>query len=179
MGGRKAATRSKTARLNRGLEPAPFTIGREAARRMRQDGDPFDLERFVAAQAPVIESALAELRAGRKRTHWMWFVFPQIAGLGSSGMAVRYAIGGRAEAQAYLAHPLLGERLRECVRLVIAAGRPLGEIFGSPDDIKFRSCVTLFSAVALDEAAFREAIQRCCGGARDAATLTKLGSVAG
>jgi uncharacterized protein (DUF1810 family) len=146
---------------------------------MSQQDDPFHLERFVAAQASVIESVLAELRAGRKRTHWMWFVFPQIAGLGSSAMAVRYAIGGRAEAQAYLAHPLLGERLRECVRLVTAAGRPLGEIFGSPDDVKFRSCVTLFAAVAPDDALFREAIQRCCGGAPDSATLAKLGSVAG
>jgi uncharacterized protein (DUF1810 family) len=146
---------------------------------MRQDDDPFDLERFVAAQAPVIESVRTELRAGRKRTHWIWFVFPQISGLGSSAMAARYAIGGRAEAQAYLAHPLLRERLRECVRLVIAAGRPLREIFGSPDDIKFRSCVTLFAAVAPEDALFREAIQRCCGGAQDSATLTKLASVAG
>ncbi len=146
---------------------------------MPRNDDPFELERFVAAQAPVIESVLAELRAGRKRTHWMWFVFPQIAGLGSSVMAVRYAIGGRAEARAYLAHPLLGERLRECVRLVIAADRPLGELFGSPDDMKFRSCATLFAAAAPDEALFQEAIQRCCGGAPDAATLAKLGSVAG
>ena len=146
---------------------------------MSQHDDPFELERFVAAQAPVIESVLAELRAGRKRTHWMWFVFPQIAGLGSSAMSARYAIGGRAEAQAYLAHPVLGERLRECVRLVIAAGRPLREIFGSPDDMKFRSCVTLFAAVAPNEALFQKAIQRCCGGAPDAATLAKLVSVAG
>ena len=146
---------------------------------MPQQDDPFELERFVAAQSPVIESVLAELRAGQKRTHWMWFVFPQIAGLGSSAMAMRYAIGGRAEAQAYLAHPLLAERLREGVRLVIKAHRPLGEIFGSPDDMKFRSCVTLFAAAAPDEALFREAIQRCCGGAPDAATLAKLGSVAG
>ena len=142
---------------------------------MRQDEDPFDLERFVEAQAPVIEHALAELRAGRKRTHWMWFVFPQIAGLGSNAMAVRYAIRSRGEACAYLDHPALGERLRECVRLVIASQRPLAEVFGPPDDMKFRSCVTLFSAVAPDEAVFGEAIDRCCGGAKDAATLVKLG----
>ena len=142
---------------------------------MRQDEDPFDLERFVEAQAPVIEHALAELRARRKRTHWMWFVFPQIAGLGSSAMAVRYAIRSRGEARAYLDHPALGERLRECVRLVIASQRPLAEVFGPPDDMKFRSCVTLFSAVAPDEAVFGEAIDRCCGGAKDAATLAKLG----
>jgi len=142
---------------------------------MRQDEDPFDLERFVDAQAPVIEGALVELRAGRKRTHWMWFVFPQIAGLGASAMAVRYAIGSRAEAVAYLAHPVLGERLREGVALVIAARRPLAEIFGSPDDMKFKSCVTLFSAVAPSEAVFDEAIDRCCGSVKDAATLAKLG----
>ena len=148
----------------------------ETAQGVSQLDDPFDLERFVAAQAPVIDSVLTELRAGRKRTHWIWFVFPQIAGLGASAMALRYGIGGSAEAQAYLAHPVLGEGLRECVRLVIAADRPLGEIFGSPDDMKFRSCVTLFAAVAPDDAVFREAIQRCCGGAPDAATLAKLGS---
>ena len=141
---------------------------------MRQHEDPFDLERFVKAQAPVIEDVLAELRSGRKRTHWMWFVFPQIVGLGSSAMAVRYAIGSPAEARAYLAHPVLGERLRDGVRLVIASGRPLALVFGGPDDMKFRSCVTLFSAVAPDEAVFGEAIDRCCGGAMDAATLAKL-----
>jgi len=145
---------------------------------MAQDEDTFDLERFVEAQRPVIKDVQAELRAGRKRTHWMWFVFPQIAGLGSSAMAVRYAIGSRAEAEAYLAHPLLGARLRECVRLVIASRRALAEVFGPPDDMKFRSCVTLFSAVAPDDALFGEAIDRCCGGAKDAATLAKLGSLA-
>ncbi|MFY9658935.1 MAG: DUF1810 domain-containing protein [Methylocystis sp.] len=142
---------------------------------MPEQDDPFELERFVAAQAPVIDSVLAELRAGRKRTHWIWFVFPQIAGLGSSAMAVRYAIGGRAEAQAYLAHPVLGERLRECVRLVIGSRRSLSDVFGSPDDMKFRSCVTLFSAAAPEEAVFVEAIDRCCGGVKDPATLSKLG----
>ncbi len=139
--------------------------------------DPFDLQRFVEAQAPVIETVLAELRAGRKRTHWMWFVFPQIAGLGSSAMAVRYAISSPAEARAYLAHPLLGRRLRDCVRLVIASQRSLAEFFGSPDDMKFRSCVTLFFAVAPEEAVFGEAIDRCCGGVMDAATVAKLGDI--
>ena len=142
---------------------------------MRQDEDPFDLERFVEAQAPVIDDVRAELRVGRKRTHWMWFVFPQIAGLGASAMAVRYAIGSEGEARAYLAHPVLGERLCECVRLVIASRRPLAEVFGPTDDMKFRSCVTLFSAVAPEEAVFGEAIDRCCGGVKDAATLAKLG----
>ena len=130
---------------------------------MPQSEDPFDLQRFIDAQAPVIEDALAELRAGRKRTHWMWFVFPQIAGLGSSAMAVRYAIGSPAEARAYLAHPVLGDRLRECVRLVVATSRPLADVFGHPDDMKFRSCVTLFAAVAPAQAVFAEALDRCCG----------------
>jgi uncharacterized protein (DUF1810 family) len=141
---------------------------------MLQSEDPFDLQRFIDAQAPVIEDALAELRAGRKRTHWMWFVFPQIAGLGSSAMAVRYAISSPAEARAYLAHPVLGDRLRECVRLVLAASRPLADVFGHPDDMKFGSCMTLFAAVAPDEAVFAEALDRCRGGVRDPATLEKL-----
>ena len=142
---------------------------------MEQEDDPFDLERFIKAQAPVIDDVLAELRAGRKRTHWMWFVFPQIAGLGASAMAARYAIGSPSEARAYLAHPVLGKRLRDGVRLVIDSRRPLAEVFGPPDDMKFRSCVTLFSAVAPGETVFAEAIARCCGGVKDAATLAKLG----
>lgn len=141
---------------------------------MSDDDDPFDLRRFVEAQAPVIEDVMAELRAGSKRTHWMWFVFPQIAGLGSSPMAMRYAIRSTAEARAYLAHETLGERLRACTRLVLAANRPLAEIFGPPDDLKFKSCVTLFAEVASRETLFEEAIARCCGGERDAATLRRL-----
>ena len=132
---------------------------------MEQDADPFDLRRFVDAQAPVIEGALSELRAGRKRTHWMWFVFPQIEGLGFSSMAKRYAIRSPAEARAYLNHPVLGERLRECVRLVVATSRPIAEVFGHPDDLKFRSCVTLFAAAAPDEAVFSEALRACGDGA--------------
>jgi uncharacterized protein (DUF1810 family) len=146
---------------------------------MRDDEDPFDLQRFVEAQAPVIEDVLAELRSGRKRTHWMWFVFPQIAGLGSSSLAVRYAIGSAGEARAYLTHPVLGGRLRECVRLVIASQQPLAEILGPPDDVKFRSCVTLYFAVAPDETVFGEAIDECCGGVMDAVTLAKLADFAG
>jgi uncharacterized protein (DUF1810 family) len=141
---------------------------------MQQDDDPFDLRRFVDAQNPVIDVVRSELQAGRKRTHWMWFVFPQIAGLGSSAMAIRYAIGSPAEARAYLAHPVLGDRLRESVRLAVAAGRPLAEVLGHPDDMKFRSCVTLFGTVASDETVFAEALERCCGGVRDLATLEKL-----
>ena len=141
---------------------------------MRQDDDPFDLQRFVDAQNPVIDDVLSELRAGRKRSHWMWFVFPQIEGLGSSPMAQKYAIRSRAEVKAYLKHPVLGDRLRECVRLVVATSRPIAEVFGHPDDMKFRSCMTLFAAVAPAEAVFAEALDRCCGGVRDPATLEKL-----
>jgi uncharacterized protein (DUF1810 family) len=141
---------------------------------MEQDADPFDLQRFIDAQAPVVEDAISELRAGRKRTHWMWFVFPQIAGLGSSAMAVRYAIGSLAEARAYLAHPVLGDRLREMVRLVVAARRPLAEVFGHPDDLKFRSCLTLFAAAAPDEAVFSEALRSCHDGGADKSTLEQL-----
>ncbi len=138
------------------------------------ESDPFGLQRFVAAQAPVQAQVMAELRAGRKASHWMWFVFPQLAGLGSSPMAQRFAISGAAEALAYLAHPLLGARLRECTALVMQVpGRSLGEILGTPDDLKFRSCMTLFEAVS-GEALFGEALQRCCGGERDARTLALL-----
>lgn len=138
------------------------------------EADRFELQRFVAAQAPVHAQVLAELRAGRKASHWMWFVFPQLAGLGASAMAQRYAISGPDEARAYLAHPLLGARLRECTALVTAVPRrSLREILGTPDDLKFRSCMTLFEAVC-GEALFADALQRRCGGERDALTLARL-----
>jgi len=111
--------------------------------------DPHDLTRYVAAQQPVFTRVCAELAAGRKQTHWMWFVFPQLRGLGSSPMADRYGIGSLEEARAYLAHPLLGQRLRRCTQLVNSVeGRSAEEIFGYPDYLKFRSCMTLFAAVA-------------------------------
>lgn len=140
--------------------------------------DPFRLERFVDAQSGVYSRVVEELRAGDKRSHWMWFIFPQIAGLGSSEMAQRFAISGRSEALAYLAHPVLGARLRECTGLVNAAppGRRLEQIFGYPDDLKFRSSVTLFRAVAPEETVFHEALERFFGGAGDAATLRLLGA---
>jgi uncharacterized protein (DUF1810 family) len=139
--------------------------------------DPFDLSRFVTAQEAVYEQVLRELRAGRKTSHWMWFVFPQLAGLGSSATARRYALQGRDEARSYLAHPLLGARLQQCVRLVLASGaREIGEIFGPPDDLKFRSCVTLFAAVAPEPGLFSEALERCCAGVPDARTLELLGA---
>jgi uncharacterized protein (DUF1810 family) len=136
--------------------------------------DPFDLERFVAAQAQVYTRVVAELSEGRKRSHWMWFIFPQIEGLGSSGMAQRFAIGSRAEAAAYLAHSVLGPRLIECTRLVLAVkNRTILDILGSPDDLKFGSSMTLFSAVS-HHPVFGQAILVFYGGASDQATLEIL-----
>jgi uncharacterized protein (DUF1810 family) len=128
--------------------------------------DPLNLQRFVDAQTPVIDRVRAELRAGRKRSHWMWFVFPQIAGLGGSPMAKAYAISSLAEARAYLAHPVLGPRLRECVELVNA--------FGTPDDLKFRSCVTLFARVSGGESMFADSIEKYFGGMGDDSTARLL-----
>ena len=138
--------------------------------------DPFDLQRFVTAQAPVFETALAELRAGHKRSHWMWFVFPQLSGLGVSPTAQFYGLASLAEARAYLAHPLLGERLSRCVEAMLAAkGRSLTAIFGSPDDIKFRSSMTLFAIAAGNEAAlFHQALDRSAEGGMDERTLALL-----
>ena len=136
------------------------------------------LERFVAAQAPVIEQVRDELRQGRKRSHWMWFVFPQIAGLGRSETARFYAIGSLEEARAYLAHPVLGARLVECTALVLAVpDASVGAIFGSPDDLKFHSSMTLFAraADAAGPAVFGEALTRWFGGREDAGTLAQLG----
>src|SRR6185437_4206530 len=133
------------------------------------------LERFIAAQEPVIERVLAELRAGRKTSHWMWFVFPQIQGLGHSPMAQRYAIASRAEAEAYLHHPILGPRLRECTRLVIAVeGRSIEEILGSPDDLKFRSSMTLFAHATPDNQIFLDGLAKYFGGEEDPRTLERL-----
>ena len=135
----------------------------------------FDLERFVQAQEPVYPSVLAELRAGHKRTHWMWFVFPQIAGLGTSAMAQRYAIGSADEAAAYLAHPVLGRRLRECAGIVAALdGDSAGAIFSHPDELKFHSSMSLFADVAPDEAVFQACIDKYFEGQPDAETLARL-----
>lgn len=137
--------------------------------------DPFNLQRFVDAQAGVYEAALAELAAGRKRTHWMWFVFPQLVGLGSSPMAQAYAISGLEEARAYLAHPVLGPRLLAGTNAVNAvAGRSAHEIFGSPDDLKFRSSMTLFARAAPDEPAFRAALAKFFEGQEDPRTTARL-----
>jgi uncharacterized protein (DUF1810 family) len=133
-----------------------------------------DLRRFVEAQDPVYEQVLAELRAGSKRTHWMWFIFPQLRGLGSSAMAERYGIASRQEAEEYLRHPVLGPRLIECTRLVNAIeGRTIDEIFGYPDDLKFRSSMTLFAAVAVGQTEFQRALEKYFNGERDPLTLLR------
>jgi uncharacterized protein (DUF1810 family) len=138
--------------------------------------DPHGLERFVEAQESVYPRVRAELETGRKRTHWMWFVFPQLRGLGESPTSRRFAIGSLAEARAYLEHPLLGPRLLECTRLVNAVeGRTLSEIFGFPDDLKFRSCMTLFAAAGgPDQALFDAALRKYCKGVPDDRTLGLL-----
>jgi uncharacterized protein (DUF1810 family) len=135
----------------------------------------YDLERFVEAQAEVYEQACAELRAGRKRSHWMWFVFPQIRGLGSSPMAVRYAVSSLEEARAYLDHAVLGPRLRECTGIVVGLqGRTVGEIFGYPDDLKFHSSVTLFAKADVEGGVFGEALEKYFGGKMDRGTLERI-----
>jgi len=139
--------------------------------------DPFDLQRFVDAQGPVYRRVVEELCRGRKTSHWMWFVFPQIAGLGFSAMAQRFAIGSRAEAAAYLQHDVLGPRLIECTRLVVATrDKSITEIFGSPDDMKFRSSMTLFDAISM-QAIFSDAIAAFFPDGKDPATLSILRSV--
>jgi uncharacterized protein (DUF1810 family) len=135
-----------------------------------------DLTHFVTAQAPIYPAVLAELRAGRKRTHWMWFVFPQLRGLGRSETARYYGIIDLAEAREYLAHPLLGARLRECAGVVLAVeGRSAVEIFGEVDALKFRSSVTLFGRAAPAETLYRQAIEKYYDGIGDPATLELLG----
>ena len=141
-------------------------------------GDRHDLDRFVAAQRADYAIALAELRGGRKRTHWMWYVFPQVEGLGRSRTAQRYAIGSAAEAKAYLRHPILGPRLVECAEAVLAVtGRSAHEIFGSPDDVKLRSSATLFAMVSPAGSVFERLLDRYFAGERDEATVRRLGSL--
>jgi uncharacterized protein (DUF1810 family) len=140
--------------------------------------DRFGLERFVEAQEGLYGQACAELRAGRKRSHWMWFVFPQIQGLGSSPMAVRYAISGLEEARAYLEHPVLGPRLRECVGMVAGVeGRTVEDIFGYPDDLKFHSSLTLFAKAeegSQSDGVFSVALGKYFGGEMDRETLERI-----
>jgi uncharacterized protein (DUF1810 family) len=133
------------------------------------------LDRFVQAQEPVIGRVLEELRGGRKTSHWMWFVFPQIQGLGSSATARHFAIASLAEADSYLRHPLLGPRLRECARLVNEVeGRSIEDIFGYPDYLKFRSSMTLFAHATADNQVFVDALRKYFGGADDPLTLDRL-----
>jgi uncharacterized protein (DUF1810 family) len=140
-----------------------------------KSADPFDLQRFVDAQETVYDTVVDELRAGRKRSHWIWFVFPQLRGLGRSSTAQHFGIASREEAVAYLAHELLGPRLRECTRLVLAIeGRSIGEVFGSPDDLKVRSSMTLFARCSDDNADFLAVLEKFYDGAEDPATVERL-----
>lgn len=142
---------------------------------MEPESDPFDLQRFVDAQAPVYRDVVDELRSGRKRSHWMWFVFPQLRGLGGSPTAVRYGISSLQEARAYLRHEVLGPRLRECARLVNEVqGRSVGDIFGSPDDLKLCSSMTLFSRATDDNEDFVALLDKYYDGRQDRRTLERL-----
>ena len=137
--------------------------------------DPFNLQRFVAAQAPVYEQVRREMEAGRKQSHWMWFIFPQIAGLGQSPMSIRFAIASLDEAKAYLTHPVLGARLRECAQLALdVEASSARDIFGSTDEMKFRSSMTLFARAATDADLFQRCIDKYFAGVSDPATLARL-----
>ena len=137
--------------------------------------DPFNLARFVNAQQPVYATVLAELGNGQKRTHWMWYIFPQIAGLGHSPTAKHYAIQSAAEARHYLEHPILGRRLVECAKTILVhKGQSAWDIFGSPDDMKLKSSMTLFAAVATVETVFAQVLDHYFNGERDQRTLTLL-----
>jgi len=137
--------------------------------------DPFDLERFVDAQAPVYDQVRRELRVKRKQSHWMWFIFPQIAGLGQSPMSIRFAIASLDEAKAYLAHPVLGARLRECAALTLnVEGRTARDVFGPIDAMKFRSSMTLFAEAAPDEDVFQRCLDKYFAGGSDPATLARI-----
>jgi uncharacterized protein (DUF1810 family) len=137
-----------------------------------------DLQRFLDAQEDTYSDALAELKAGKKRTHWMWFVFPQVAGLGNSPMAVRYAINRRKEAQDYLGHPLLGSRLRECAEALLSVqGKTANEIMGFPDDLKLKSSMTLFAALSNADPVFRQVLERYYQGEQDEKTLQILATI--
>lgn len=137
--------------------------------------DPYNLQRFVDAQNPIYEQVCSELREGCKRGHWMWFVFPQIRGLGHSHLASKFAISSRGEAEAYLQHPILGPRLRECSQLVnLVAGRSIDEVLGYPDDLKFRSSMTLFAHATSDNQVFMDALRKYFAGEFDRLTLERL-----
>ena len=137
--------------------------------------DPYDLRRFVDAQSPCFERVCQELTEGHKQSHWMWFIFPQLKGLGYSAMAKKYAISSRHEAEAYLMHPILGSRLKHCTQLVmLVPGRSIEQIFESPDDLKFRSSMTLFANTANENQIFQDALQKYFAGKPDQLTLDRL-----
>jgi uncharacterized protein (DUF1810 family) len=138
--------------------------------------DPYNLQRFVEAQHDCYEDIRAELRAGRKASHWIWFIFPQIRGLGTSATSECFAISSLDEARAYLQHPILGQRLRACTQLVnLVEGRSARDIFGSPDDLKFRSCMTLFAHATMENRVFLDALRKYSSGENDPVTLGLLG----
>ena len=142
---------------------------------MRKSSDPYNLDRFVIAQESIFKQVLSELRAGAKTGHWMWFIFPQIRGLGRSPTSIEYAISSLDEAQAYLQHPVLGPRLKECTQLVLDVdGRSATDIFGTPDDVKFKSSMTLFAQVSRDDDIFHRALQKYFEGVSDQLTLDRL-----
>lgn len=142
---------------------------------MTTANDPHNLQRFVDAQNAVFEQVCVELREGQKQGHWMWFIFPQLQGLGNSEMAVRFAITSREEAELYLKHPVLGPRIRECTRLVnLVEGRSIHQIFGYPDDLKFRSSMTLFAAATSENKIFNHALQKYFSGEPDRLTIGRL-----
>ena len=146
----------------------------------RSAQDPYDPDRFVRAQESDFERALAEIKAGEKRTHWMWYVFPQIDGLAFSSTSKYYAIKSLDEARAYLAHPILGPRLLDCAEAVVAVeGRAVTEIFGFPDNLKLRSCATLFACVSPPGSVFERLLVKYYGGVRDGKTLRLLGMAPG
>lgn len=147
----------------------------DPSRSPRALSDPYSLERFVLAQSSIFDQVLSELGAGYKESHWMWFIFPQIKGLGRSPISVKYAISSKDEARAYLQHPILGARLKECTRLILLVkGRSALEIFGEPDDMKFRSSMTLFAQVSGDDDIFERALQKYFDGVPDSRTLDSL-----
>jgi uncharacterized protein (DUF1810 family) len=142
---------------------------------MSNSVDPYHLQRFVDAQNPVFDKVCAELQSGQKRGHWMWFIFPQLRGLGSSHRAAKFGISSRQESEAYLKHPILGPRLRKCTELVnLVEGRSINEIFGYPDDLKFRSSMTLFASATSDNQEFKDALQKYFAGELDRLTVEQL-----
>jgi uncharacterized protein (DUF1810 family) len=143
--------------------------------RMTTVVDPYNLKRFVDVQNPVFDQVCAELRRGQKEGHWMWFIFPQLTGLGCSGMSVKYAISSRQEAEAYLKHPVLGPRIRECSRLVtLVEGRSIDQILEYPDDLKFRSPMTLFASAASENQIFKDALKKYFAGEPDQLTIERI-----